>query len=66
MEVMVPAQVAEVAVIALAASVVTLDAVLTPLPLAATLMAAAIPPPLIDMLPVYDCTAVGWNFTKTA
>ena len=42
---MLPAQVAEMEVMALATPVVTVGAVLTPDPLAATLMFAAPPPP---------------------
>ena len=60
---MLPANVAELVVMADAAPVVTVGTEFTPAPVAATFTALA-PPPPTAILPLYDCTSVGVNFTN--
>ena len=60
---MVPANVAEVVVMADATPVVTVGTELTPAPVAAAFTAVA-PPPPTAILPLYDCTNVGVNCTN--
>jgi hypothetical protein len=60
----VPAAVAVVCVMLLAAPVTTAGVEFTPAPVAATLIEVA-PPPLTGISPLYDCTAMGLNLTNT-